>query len=492
MRFTKCLSAALTVGLMSLAQSPSALFAQTPVPVQVGAPVQVPGPIYVPAPIPVPAPVDTGQQVPVLAPNQLDGLVAPIALYPDPLISQILVASSYPLEVVEAYQWLQRNPGLTGQALTEAAAAQNWDPSIQALVMFPEVLQRLNEDVSWTTSLGNAFVNQQADVMSAIQRMRVSAEQSGRLVSTPQQQVISTYDAGQPVVEILPTNPEVIYVPAYDPYWVWGPAYYYPYARWYYPPVRTGFFFGVGIPIHSFIGFGWTGWGGWGWHPSWGSRTLIVNNTFIRQYHFNASRLPAARASVWSYDAFHRRGVPAQAFNSSRGFRGNPAPVAPPARPLGPQQSARGFNRVEPRAPIAVPGRGPVAAPNRGPVAVPRTPAPVQGYREAPNQRFENRAPGAVNRAPGFENRAQQAPPAARQAMPNFSNRNMPRVEAQRPAAAPRVEAPRAERPNFNNGGGQRYEGSHSGGGNQGGGGNHQNGGGNHQGGNHQGKERGR
>src|SRR5690349_14874139 len=172
-------------------------------------------------------PVQAGEPIPVLSPNELDSLVAPIALYPDPLISQILVASTFPLEVVEAYQWLQRNPGLNGPALTQAAEAQNWDPSIQALIMFPDVLRRLNEDVTWTTNLGNAFMNQQADVMSAIQRMRQSAEQSGRLVSTPQQQVINTTNDGQQVVEIVPANPEVIYVPAYDPAWIWGPAVYY-------------------------------------------------------------------------------------------------------------------------------------------------------------------------------------------------------------------------------------------------------------------------
>src|SRR6516164_8680857 len=272
------------------------------------------------APLPVPVeqvPVDTGQPIPVqssnqplLAPNQLDGLVAPLALYPDPLISQVLVASTYPLEVVEAYQWLQRNPGLTGPALTQAAAAQNWDPSVQALVMFPDVLKRLNEDVSWTTNLGNAFLNQQADVMSAIQRMRVSAQQSGKLVSTPQQEVINTTDARQPVVQIVPTNPEVIYVPVYDPYWVWGPPIYYPYAHWYYPPVHTGLFFGVGIGVGAFFGVGWGGWGGWGWHPAWGSRTIIVNNTFINRYNFNSRFAGVRGPAVWSHDAFHRGGIP--------------------------------------------------------------------------------------------------------------------------------------------------------------------------------------
>src|ERR1043165_4109725 len=109
--------------LMALLLSPVMLFSQVPVPVDTGEPV----------------PVDTGQPIPVLSPEQLQGLVAPIALYPDPLVSQILVAATYPLQVVEAYQWLQRNPGLSGPALTQAAQAQNWDPSIQALVMFPDV-----------------------------------------------------------------------------------------------------------------------------------------------------------------------------------------------------------------------------------------------------------------------------------------------------------------------------------------------------------------
>src|SRR6266566_3150060 len=164
---------------------------------------------------PVPVPTDTGQPIPILTANELDGLVGPIALYPDPLISQILVATTYPLEVVEAYQWLQRNPELTGPALTQAGEAQNWDPSIQALVMFPDVMKRLNEDIAWTTNLGNAFLAQQADVMSAIQRMRLKAQQAGKLVTTPQQQVLATTEAGQTVVVITPANPEVIYVPVY-------------------------------------------------------------------------------------------------------------------------------------------------------------------------------------------------------------------------------------------------------------------------------------
>src|SRR5438552_9175182 len=159
----------------------------------------------------IPQPIEAPQAIQLLSPNQLDNLVASVALYPDPLISQILVAATYPLEVVEAYQWLQRNSGLAGAARTEAAEAQNWDPSVQALVMFPDVMKRLNEDIAWTTNLGNAFLTQESDVMNAVQRMRLTAQQSGKLVSTPQQNIVTALDAGQTVVEILPANPEVLY-----------------------------------------------------------------------------------------------------------------------------------------------------------------------------------------------------------------------------------------------------------------------------------------
>jgi len=158
-------------------------------------------------------PANAAEAVELLSPNQVDDLVAPIALYPDPLIGQILVAATYPIEVVEASQWLQRNPGLVGSELTKAAEAQPWDPSVQALVMFPDVIKRLNEDIAWTTNLGNAFLSQQADVMNAIQRMRLRAQQSGKLISTPEQQVITAAEGAEAVVEIIPANPEVLYVP---------------------------------------------------------------------------------------------------------------------------------------------------------------------------------------------------------------------------------------------------------------------------------------
>src|ERR1039457_4681726 len=170
-------------------------------------------------------------QAQMLAPEQLNDLVAPIALYPDALLSQVLVASTYPLEVVEAQQWLQRNGSLKGQQLTEAARQQNWDASVQALVTFPDVLAKMNQDVQWTTALGNAFLAQQSDVMAAVQGMRARAQSNGRLSTTPQQTVTTETQGGQAAIEIAPADPQVIYVPQYDPAYVWGPPVWGAYPR---------------------------------------------------------------------------------------------------------------------------------------------------------------------------------------------------------------------------------------------------------------------
>ncbi len=248
-----------------------------------------------------------------LSPDQLDDLVAPVALYPDPLISQILVAATYPLELVQASQWLQRNPGLTGADLTQGAQQQNWDPSIQAMVVFPDLVKRLNQDITWTTNLGNAFLAQQADVMDAVQRMRLKAQQAGKLPSTSQQRVTTTNDGGQPVIDIEPANSQTIYLPNYDPAYFWGPAMYYPYPGWYYPPFLAGNFFGFGfgIGMGPYFGFGWGGWGGWGWRPGWGNHSMYVNNSFIHRNGFNVGRGGSLSGrSSWSHDASHRQGVP--------------------------------------------------------------------------------------------------------------------------------------------------------------------------------------
>ena len=202
----------------------------------------------------------------VLSAQQLDNLVAPIALYPDPLLSQLLVATTYPLEVVQAQQWLEQNGSLSGQALMDAARQQGWDASVTALVAMPEVLTRLNQDVRWTTDVGNAFLAQQADVMAAVQRLRTRAQQNGKLKSTPQQVVTDETQGGQTAVQIEPANPEVVYVPYYDPAYVWGPPAWGAYP--YFPVSVYGYGFWPGINIGLCFG-GWGGWGGWGCGPNW-------------------------------------------------------------------------------------------------------------------------------------------------------------------------------------------------------------------------------
>src|ERR1022692_2435691 len=259
-----------------------------------------------PAPL-APAPAQ------LLSPEQLDTLVAPIALYPDALLSQVLVASTYPLEVVEAQQWLQKNGNLKGQQLTDAARQQNWDASVQAMVAFPDVLTMLNQDVQWTTALGNAFLAQQSDVMAAVQRMRARAQANGKLSTTAQQTVTTETQGGQTAIDIAPADPQVIYVPEYAPAYVWGPP-----AWGYYPPLYYagyGFGFYPGINMGLYFG-GWGGWGygawGWGWGPNWFGGSLFVNGGFFNRYGFRsgfyAGGLGGGRG-LWQHDASHRLGV---------------------------------------------------------------------------------------------------------------------------------------------------------------------------------------
>ena len=152
-----------------------------------------------------------------LPPEQLDALVAPVALYPDPLLGQVLVASTYPLEIVQLQQWLAKNPGLKDKALEEAVAKQPWDPAIQSMAAVPEVVKRLADDIQWTTDLGNAFLAQQSDVMDAVQRMRKKASDNGALTSNEQMVVETKVVEQKTVIVVESSDPEVIYVPSYSP-----------------------------------------------------------------------------------------------------------------------------------------------------------------------------------------------------------------------------------------------------------------------------------
>ena len=272
---------------------------------------------------PPPAPPAQGPTAPAYAqqtPDQLQRLVAPIALYPDSLVAQILAASTFPEQVVEADRWLQDHPDLKGDALAKAVDQQPWDPSVKALTAFPSVLGNMDKNVSWTSSLGDAYYNQQQDVMDAVQVMRKKAQQAGNLKST-EQQTVTADDYGD--IEVAPVNPEVVYIPAYDPWLIYG----YPIAPWpywyEYPGIWWGgpyLSFGIGFGIGWFGGFGW-GWGHWGWdwhnhYPVFDhhryysmSRTFYNRNTFYRG---------GARPGAVGHQAFNRPGGVARPFEGSR------------------------------------------------------------------------------------------------------------------------------------------------------------------------------
>ena len=244
------------------------------------------------------------------APDQLDALVAPVALYPDALLSQVLVAATYPLEVAEAPQWLQQNQNLKGQELMAAARQQNWDPSIQALVAFPEVLKLLSSNIRWTTDLGNAFLAQQADVMNAVQRMRAQAKAGGKLNSNAQETVTTETQGDRNAIEIQPANPEIVYVPQYNPESIWGPP-----AYGYYPPLYYPDYYGYGYGFYPgiYIGgfFGSLGWGGWGWGPNWFNSSIYQNYYFFNHYGFHGiyGRGGVGGRGIWAHDPGHRLGV---------------------------------------------------------------------------------------------------------------------------------------------------------------------------------------
>ncbi|MGC1945491.1 MAG: DUF3300 domain-containing protein, partial [Candidatus Acidiferrales bacterium] len=241
-----------------------------------------------------------GQPYATQTPEQLQQLVAPIALYPDSLVAQILAASTFPEQVVEADRFVQSHPDLKDDALAQAVDKQPWDPSVKALTAFPTVLGNMDKNISWTSSLGDAYYNQQQDVMDAVQVMRQKAQQAGNLKSTPQQ----TVETQGSTIVIQPANPEVVYVPAYNPWVVYGgpivawPGWY-PYPGiWYSGPYLS---FGVGFGIGFFGGYGW-GWGHWGF--DWHNRVVIYNHN----RYYSRSRTFYNRRNYYARGA--RGGIP--------------------------------------------------------------------------------------------------------------------------------------------------------------------------------------
>lgn len=220
---------------------------------------------------------------------QLEALVAPIALYPDPLVSQILMASTYPLEVSEATNWLRNNSNLKDDALNNALQQQNWDPSVKSLVSFPPVLEMMGSQLSWTQNLGNAVLAQQSDTMTAIQTLRAKAKKTGALQSNSQQTVTTQGSGSSETIVIQPANPQVVYVPSYNPTVVYGA---WPYPAYppvaYYPPGYVAgtalLSFGVGMAVGAAL------WGGCHWGGGWGGgNSLTINNNNFNNFNRNTN-----------------------------------------------------------------------------------------------------------------------------------------------------------------------------------------------------------
>jgi hypothetical protein len=322
-------------------------------------------------PPPASQPADNAPQAQPLTPDQLDQLVAPLALYPDNLVAQVLAASTYPTQVVEADRWRQAQGNAPAEQVAAAADGQNWDPSVKALTAFPTVLAQMDKNLQWTTDLGNAYYNQPQDVMDAVQAMRQKAQAAGNLRSTPQQTVSAT--PGGPIT-IAPANPTVVYVPVYDPWAVYG----YPFAPfpgyYYYPP--PGIFFGglaigfgIGIGIGFFGHWGW-GWGHWGmgWHSHavfFNHGAYFTHSTTVINHGFNRPGGPGR--------GFGARGAyarPAGGFNRAGGY--NRGAVANRAAGAGrtagsyrPGGAAGAANRAGGGAPRAAAARGPAGGGGR-------------------------------------------------------------------------------------------------------------------------------
>ena len=400
-----------------------------------------PGAVHAQAPAPAP-------QASVYSTAELDRLLAPIALYPDTLVGQILTASTYPLEVIEAYRWVQdkSNAGLKGDQLDAALQEKDWDPSVKSLVAFPQVLRMMNDRLDWMQKLGDAFLAQQADVMDSVQRLRRAAEKAGNLKSSPQQ-VVTAED--QEIV-IAPANPESVYVPVYDPtivygvwpypayppyyYWppdfVWGPAYW-PGWWWWWPPIAIGYY-----------GAYW-GWGQCDWH----NHSIHVDH---RRYDHIAGGHPhRVSGNNWQHDPYHRRGVAYRDTSTTARF----------GRPVGSPDARRSYRGYQ-----ATPGA-------------------------APQGRTGSQAPGLPQVQRGTS--GQRTPTVQRPSQPAFGgygSRSDTRAQSERGRASqqtitprapsPSVSAPRSyggstggSRPSGGFSGGSRPSGGGGGGGGRGGGG---------------------
>jgi hypothetical protein len=340
-----------------------------------------------------------------LSAEQLDRLVAPIALDPDPLVAQILMAATYPLEIVEADRWLQdpAHAQLQGAALTTALQQEPWDPSVKSLVPFSQLLRMMDKNLDWTEQLGDAFLAQQADVMDALQRLRQRALAAGSLASTPQQ-TVSTED--QEIV-IEPTSPDVIYTPTYNPWCIYG--------QWpdpEDPPIYFGTWGGYCASAENIISFGSAiyPFAFWAWgHFDWHRHNTQINRDRFQQFH--AGHEPPSE--IWQHDSAHRHGVPYRDAEATARFLGAGNPAA--------QREPRGF---APAPAVVAPARPAVPSVEREPPVISRPAVPLAALPHPAPPAFESFGQGAQVRgeaARGFSSRMSAPAPSFHPApMPSF------------------------------------------------------------------------
>ncbi len=339
---------------------------------------------------------DSGEPVPddKFSSEELAQMLAPIALYPDSLLAQILMAATYPLEVVEAERWIRQNKDLRGDALDNALQEKTWDPSVKSLCHYPDVLFAMSDRLDQTRTMGDAYLTQQDDVMTTVQELRRRAEEQGNLKTTKEQKVI----VEQEVIRIEPADPDVVYLPVYNPVYVYGPWWYpaYPPWYWYYPPgiVVSGGFITFGSPF--FIGFDLFSWSWFDWHH----HHIFVD--FNRTRHFHRRHDRDFGKHQWQHDPVHRHGVAYRDRRTSERFGQQPA------QRRRPDSQVRGYPSLGDRQRTITPGtttdrqrsrerieqRGTTAQPSmrtkgQRVQGAPRTETPFRGVGEGS---FERRA----------------------------------------------------------------------------------------------------
>ncbi len=335
-----------------------------------------------------------------LSQEELDQMLAPIALYPDSVLSQIFMAATYPLEVVQAERWAKQNSNLKGDALADALEQQTWDPSVKSLVNFPEVLTMMSEKLDWTTKLGDAFLSQQEGVLNSVQKLRGKANDQGNLKST-QEQIVKVEQA--PAAATAPTyitiesaSPDTVYVPTYDPTAIYGEWWYPSYPPYYYYPpnyvARPGLWFGAGVACGAAWGYAW---GHCDWHHGDididMNRNTFVNNRIDRS-RYRSNNSFQGNKGRWEHNAAHRQGTPYRNQQVARKYNKQSTTDA-----------ARSRDAFRGRADAAVRdfGRGTGAQGNRSPQATNRAGTQPNRPGDRTNQPRNQRAPDRTSNNAG-------------------------------------------------------------------------------------------